>query len=357
MEIKLFTDYIIAHPDVLSNKALLYAILNDLYPQDKLEVHLMISAYDAGITEAIESADFDTVLKRITMKLENEWAIEQNKAKTAVTLWYNAYGVGVLKKKAVHQPTASINSPRVIEWMPDNTVRTTPPLRPKKITGTRLPDILGLNRFKTPFSVWCAVTKVYEEPFVDNKYTIAGKAIEPKQFLFAKNALAVQGTAFVTPEDIFGADYFSKTYGDFFSEKEVFGGMWDYLMRSGSRVTGVLEMKTTGIKNAPFWRSNLPETNTLQAALYAWLLGTNQVHMVSSFLDERDYISPNAYRCNTSNTLITSFNLSGKYPDFEARYIKPAVEWWQRHVVTGISPQYDEYRDAAILLKLREMTR
>ena len=41
-----------------------------------------------------------------------------------------------------------------------------------------------------------------------------------------------------TPTDIFGADYFNKTFGDFFKYK-IFGGMWD-----SARAHGVLEFKT-----------------------------------------------------------------------------------------------------------------
>ena len=52
--------------------------------------------------------------------------------------------------------------------------------KPKKITGTRLGAVLNLNTWKTPFQAWCEITRVAEPPFEGNKYTEAGKAIEPK---------------------------------------------------------------------------------------------------------------------------------------------------------------------------------
>ena len=54
----------------------------------------------------------------------------------------------------------------------------TPPARPKKITGTRFASILGLDVWNSPFKTWCAITRTYEEPFVETS-TRAGKAIEP----------------------------------------------------------------------------------------------------------------------------------------------------------------------------------
>ena len=67
-----------------------------------------------------------------------------------------------------------------MEWLKTNQIQIEPPKKPKKITGARFASILGLDRWNTEFKTWCAITRTYEEPFVDNKYTIAGKVIEPK---------------------------------------------------------------------------------------------------------------------------------------------------------------------------------
>ena len=46
--------------------------------------------------------------------------------------------------------------------------------------------------------------------------------------------------------DRYGADYFQKTWGDFFKDSPIFGGMWDYLLvDKDGKPTTVLEMKTT----------------------------------------------------------------------------------------------------------------
>ena len=127
-----------------------------------------------------------------------------------------------------------------IKWLEGNRIQITPPKRTKKITGTRFATILGLNPWSTPFEMWCAITKTYELPFEDTIYTIAGKTIEPKQADYMKKSY---GMDLITPTDRYGADYFNKTWGDFFPENAHLGGMWDYLgVNEEGVVDTVLEM-------------------------------------------------------------------------------------------------------------------
>ena len=75
-----------------------------------------------------------------------------------------------------------------MEWINGNKIKVDIPKRPKKITGTRFAAIMGLNKWNTPFKTWCEITRTYEEPFEDTIYTIAGKAIEPKQAEYMKQS-------------------------------------------------------------------------------------------------------------------------------------------------------------------------
>ena len=233
-------------------------------------------------------------------------------------------------------------------WNSDNTIIVDPPKRPKKITGTRLGAILGVNRWSTPFEAWCAITRTYEKPFEDTKYTLAGKAIEPLQARFIEEMYGISLTA---PADIWGKDYFKKTYGDFFPETKIFGGMWDYLEKEDGETVSVFEMKTT--KRAEDWAEDIPEYYAIQAALYAYLLDVDQVYMVCSILKDEDYDEPENYVCDMSNTIVRPFKVSERYPDMHD-ILTQATHWWNRHVRKGISPKYDEDRDAEILAELRK---
>lgn len=238
-----------------------------------------------------------------------------------------------------------------IKWLEGNRIQITPPTKTKKVTGTRFATILGLNPWSSPFEMWCAITKTYEKPFEDTIYTVAGKTIEPKQAEYMKK---YYGMDIVTPTDIYGEDYFSKTWGDFFPENPHLGGMFDFLAKDeNGKVDTVLEMKTT--KRAEDWQNDVPEYYALQAALYAYLYGVDDVIMVASFLEEKDYNDPSKYKPSAKNTITVEFKVSERYPDF-ADKVAQVEKWWADYVDTGISPEYDEKKDAEILAALRTNT-
>ena len=237
-----------------------------------------------------------------------------------------------------------------IKWLEGNRIQITPPKRPRKLTGTRFATILGLNPWSSAFSVWCDVTRTYKEPFEDTIYTIAGKLTEPKQAEYMKQTYFMSNL--LTPTDAFGENYFQRTWGDFFPDQKVLGGSWDYLLvDKEGKPTTVLEMKTS--KRIEDWVDDIPEYYALQAALYAHLLGVDDVIMVASFLEPKDYDDPEKFVCSGENTITRPFKVSERYPDFEKKYVKPALKWWKDFVESGISPAFDERKDAEILKALR----
>ncbi|WP_373797444.1 YqaJ viral recombinase family protein [Jeotgalibaca porci] len=217
------------------------------------------------------------------------------------------------------------------------------PKKPKRLTATRFATVMGLNAWQTPFEAWCAITKTYEDPFEDTIYTIAGKVIEPKIIDYLNRTYFMDVKS---PEDIYGQDYFKKTWGNFFPNEEFFGGMWDAL---GDDF--VVEIKTT--KRAEDWQNDIPIYYKLQAALYAYLLGFDNVIVTATFLEDNDYVQPELFEPNHTNTVMFEFSMAEAFPNFEEDYIYPASQFWHKHVMTGISPDYDEKKDAEILKVLR----
>lgn len=249
-----------------------------------------------------------------------------------------------------------------MEFISGNRIKVDPPKKPKKLTATRFATILGLNAWSTPFGAWCEMTRTYEDPFVASIYTEAGKVIEPKICEYLRNRYFMD---IQSPEDVYGPDYFRKTWGDFFPDEEALGGMWDFL---GDDF--VVEVKTT--KRAEDWRGvdgkvEPPIYYKLQAALYAWLLGFDDVVMTCSFLEAKDYpidlgggkfdMTPTeTFTPNVDNTVVIEFKVSEAFPTFEETYVNPALKFWRDHVLTGISPAFDEKKDAEILKALRKNT-
>lgn len=220
------------------------------------------------------------------------------------------------------------------------------PKKTKKLTATRFAAVLGLNRWSTPFQIWCQVTKLYEPPFEDTIYTKAGKVIEPKicEYLRKRYFMDIK-----SPTDVYGEDYFKKTWGDFFGDTAILGGMWDFI---GDDF--VVEVKTT--KRAEDWKEDIPPYYKLQAALYAHLLGFDDVVVTVSFLEDKDYAAPEDFKPTVQNTKLYRFKMSETYPTFHDDYVQPALDWWQKHVVTGVSPAFDEKVDAEYLKGLRTAT-
>lgn len=237
-----------------------------------------------------------------------------------------------------------------IEWNTDNTVSLIPvPKRPRKLTGTRFASALGYNAWSTPFQTWCEITGAYRKPFEETKYTAAGKAIEPKQIEFTRSEWLFSDL--IDPTMEYGENFFDKTHGNFFNDR-VFGGMWDAIRRDeDGNVTMVLECKTT--KRVQDWEDDIPEYYALQAALYAWLLDCDQVMMVVSFLQDDDYEHPEDFVCTDDNTAFIDFKVSERYPTFYNDYIEPAREWYDEYVYGGVSPEFDENKDAEYLTPMR----
>lgn len=247
-----------------------------------------------------------------------------------------------------------------MEFLKDGRIKVDPPKKPKKLTATRFATIMGLNAWSTPFSAWCEMTRTYEDPFEDSIYTVAGKIIEPKviNYLNSRYFMDVKD-----PTAVYGPDYFRKTWGDFFPDSEGLGGMWDAL---GDDF--VVEIKTT--KRVEDWKGvdgkvEPPIYYKLQACLYAYLLGFDNVVMTCSFLEDKDYpidlgngnfdtTPTEAFKPSADNTVVIEFSLSEEFPTFKESYIEPALKFWRENVLTGISPEYDEKKDAEILKVLRK---
>ena len=248
-----------------------------------------------------------------------------------------------------------------IKWM-GNSIQVELPKKFKKISGTHFPTVLGVDPWKSPFEAWCKCTRTWESPFEGNKYTNAGEIIEPKVFEFLRTSMGF-GDRLVTPADKYGKDYFKKTWGDFFPESKVFSGMWDALVKDkDGNIEYVVEIKTVQVDGRSGsledrWKNGeAPHYQALQASLYAHLLGVDKVLMVAVALEDGkgDYEHPEQVVPSyaNGNVYIDGFSVSERYPNFDM-YIEKATAWWNAYVTTGVSPEFDEKKDAEILKALR----
>jgi predicted phage-related endonuclease len=237
-----------------------------------------------------------------------------------------------------------------------------------KVTGTRLAGILGLNKWNTPFQMWCEITKCARPPFEDTIYTLAGKAIEPKQIKWTKEQISEN---VLSPEEFFGNRYSEVKY-DFYPNEKIYGGMWDSkLVRPSGKVSDIFEYKTT--KRAEDWVDNPPVYYLCQALEYAYLEGAKRVHLIVSFLEDNDYNNPQNFVVDDSNTQLFTYDVDKTYIDTTdgeivilekgdeiptnhyniKGLIELANKWYDEHIKTGFSPVFDEVKDKEYLDILR----
>lgn len=221
------------------------------------------------------------------------------------------------------------------------------PKRCKKLTMTRLGTILGLNPWATPFSAWCEITKVYEKPFAETPETKAGKVIEPIVREWLKNDV-YESTNIMSPEEFYGNTWgsVSKKY-DFYPERKVFGGMWDTVLvkPNNGGIKRIFEQKTT--RRVEDWVNGAPLYYVVQGLGYCYMSGVIDLTMTGTFLEEKDYMHPENFVPNESNTMLVDYDTSYKIllPDGMYYTIDECFEiaenWWNTYVETGISPEFD----------------
>lgn len=231
-----------------------------------------------------------------------------------------------------------------------------PPTQRLRITGHRISTIVGVNKWSTPFQAWCEITKLLKAPFEESKYTLFGKAVEPKIIEFV-------GTKYpnvVSIEDYYGNVFDDYRWNNFKDESNVFGGVIDAVStrNDGKTLAMICECKTSS--HPEQWTNGqVPIDYLLQGALYSYLKGLDRVLFACTFPQEIDYAHPENYEVTDNNTILVVKQLKdilipidGKYLNIE-EIMEYAKNWWDNFIETGISPEFDETKDKEYLSMIR----
>ena len=243
-------------------------------------------------------------------------------------------------------------------WEPvsETTIRslTGKPANAKKMTGSRLGAVLGVNKWKSPFEAWCEIMRVAEQPFEGNKFTDAGNALEP--------ALVEWCRTEVSPYIVDPATWFktSKKLYDHFPGDPIFGGQWDALVLDkafdkGGSAVGLIEAKTSS--RPQDWVDGVPLSYAVQGLMYADLMGVERVFFPVVFLEPGDYDDPASVELTDKNTFLYELNTTTWKIDRPGwgmeigigELLGEAQTWYRHHVEGNISPEFDRKRDKDIL--------
>lgn len=238
-----------------------------------------------------------------------------------------------------------------MEFITGNRIKVVPPNKIKKITGTKLAQILGIGTsgaYNTPFQCWCDMMGVYKKPFEESKYMIAGNFIEPKQADYVRNKYGL--TNLLSRVDKYGPA--ADKQSDFYPLEKIFGGKWDYQIVNNDEQRScrrVVECKTAQASKRDKWADGkVPADYYLQLGLYCWLEKINKGTFIVSFLNPYEYDNPAAFVPNADNTIEVPVEFDMNL--FENEYIIPAQKWYLDHCVSGVSPQYNEIIEGDITI-------
>jgi len=167
-------------------------------------------------------------------------------------------------------------------------------LKQKKITGTRLATVLGLNKFNSPFSAWAEMTGLYK-PVIPDKYLKVGQVLEKP--------------IIKSIEDMY--DYNIKT----FDKNEIKFEYW------------------------------------YQAQLYCELAKLDEILFGVCFVEDKDYADPNNIPIDDRDIRIYPVQKVDIKPEMEK-----AIEWYKEYMQTFKSPKFDsrKNRDMEIVNEIKK---
>ena len=234
-----------------------------------------------------------------------------------------------------------------------NIILSEPPKQRLRITGHRFASVLGLNQYQSPFGAWCEITKLVKLPFEDNKYTIAGKTIEPKLI----NIVREKFPNCMSIEEYYGNNIEKYRWNNFIDDSNIFGGVMDAVATKNDLKTilAVVECKTSSKPH--LWENNqVPIEYLLQGCEYSYLKKLDRVIFICAFLQEEDYNHPEKFVPTEENTILVVKKIKDvriQMPNGDLITFEEAVEycedWWNKYIETGISPEFDEKLDKEYL--------
>jgi predicted phage-related endonuclease len=234
-----------------------------------------------------------------------------------------------------------------------NIILSEPPKQRLRITGHRIASVLGLNEYQSEFGAWAEITKLVKLPFEDSKYTIFGKAVEPK-------LIKMVGEEFpniMSIEDYYGNNIDRYKWNNFIDDSNIFGGIIDAVGTKNDMKTLTMIVECKSSSKPHLWKDgNVPIEYLLQGCLYSYLKGLDRVLFICCFPQDLDYNHPEKFEPNETNTIMVLKKIknvtiempNGELITFEEA-IKYCEDWWNKYIETGISPEFDEKKDKEYL--------
>lgn len=213
-------------------------------------------------------------------------------------------------------------------------------VKPKKITGSRIASILGMNEYTTPFKVACDMARLYSEP--PSKYTEAGEAMEPKirDYVRARSSELIGDSLGGGELDVIDPVPKEQCFYEHFPNAAPFGGMVDgYVDLDGEHIA-VLEIKTASDKSKWFGGNGEPIVPTgylMQTSLYCDLSKLDRIVFAVGFPEPEDYDSPEEWIPSEDNVIVRIVK-----PLPMRQFKADALAWYNKYVKRGVTPPWTD---------------
>ena len=234
-----------------------------------------------------------------------------------------------------------------------NIILSEVPKQRLRITGHRISSVLGLNPYQSEFGAWAEITKLVKLPFEESKYTLFGKAVEPKLIdMIRENFPNVMSI-----EEYYGVNIDRYRYNNFVEDSNVFGGVIDAVATQNDMKTLTMIVECKSSSKPHLWENgNVPVDYLLQGCLYSYLKGLDRVLFICCFPQDLDYNHPEMFQPTKENTIMVLKKLDNvriEMPNGEIKTFNEIIdyctEWWNKYIETGISPEFDESKDKQYL--------
>lgn len=101
-----FEKVLLQYQDSLSDPQRFTGIIHDLFPQNRLQTDLLLNAYKMDIIRSMSEASTlsNQMALRFVRRLTIDFAVQEEYAKWAVTVWFSVYGERILNKPHTYTP-------------------------------------------------------------------------------------------------------------------------------------------------------------------------------------------------------------------------------------------------------------
>ncbi len=227
----------------------------------------------------------------------------------------------------------------------------------RKITGTSVGALLGVNPYQTPFVASAKLLGLGDEIGISDKPAVkAGVALEGRIIDYIRDRYAKNGELGVFDTILSAEEVYAPREGDHESwktdwEDPVFGGHVDCICYvDGQPYIG--EVKTA--KNLIAWADGVPEHYLWQVYLYNhFITHQKKAYVMLGVVTDETYADPSTWKPTDENCQLYEVDI----PDNVEEVIGSLRQWYMDHTKKGLTAQWtDNVKDRELLDWLRALS-